>query len=498
MSTHAWTDQLNLSRRHVGLTALALSAVALTPTTTAAQGPLERLDEYLKGEWSDLKEDVRQEVAYLLGMEAYVYGFPLVIMDVTKDGLTAASTSGEYSAPMNQLARLRTYVSPDFKNVVRISRNSLWAHGFIDLDNEPFVYSQPDTKGRFILMQAFNMWTDTFAATGSRTTGTGAGNFLLAGAHWKGMAPSDVKQTFRCSTRYAWILVQISAAGPQDFAEIHPLQDKLQFTPLSAWGKPYTPPDNVPIDPNVDLTATPYDQVRLMTGEMFFQRLALVMKDNPPYPADGKVLGRLKKLGIEPGKEFESRKIDPGVVKGLNGAPLEVWKKFAEGVYEAPTVNGWVNLLNLGRFGTDYNTRALVAWLGLGALTAEDLVYPSAFVDADGKVLDGASQYVMHFERDELPPSDSNVWSISAYRENFYVHNPIERYGLLSGMPLTYNADGSLDVYIQRTSPGAEKEANWLPCPPSGPFNMTIRIYQPKKAVLDGSYKIPPVKKRVG
>jgi hypothetical protein len=440
-------------------------------------------------------EKVQETVAYLHGMEEYVYGFPLVMMDVTSQVLTAAPQSGEYKAPLNQFARIRTLVDPDVKDVVRISRNSLWSHGFVDLDQEPFVYSQPDTHGRYIVMQALNMWTDDFASAGSRTHGTGAGNFLIAGPKWNGTPPPGIKEIFRCSTRFAWVLVQIAANGPPDYAEVRALQDKLQLTPLSAWGKPYTPPANVPVDPAADTTATPYDQVRLMRGEEFFRCLAMLLKDNPPYPADAKMIEKLEKIGVEPGKEFGTGNLDPAVVKGLNRAPAEVWLKLAAGPYEAPTVNGWQNPLNLGRYGTDYNTRALIAWLGLGALTSDDAVYPSAFVDGDGKVLDGAGKYVIHFEKGELPPSGSGVWSILPYRENFYVRNSIERYAIAPYMPLKYNADGSLDVYIQAKSPGADKETNWLPCPPSGSFNLTVRVYQPKQAILDSTYKLPPVKK---
>jgi hypothetical protein len=179
----------------------------------------------------------------------------------------------------------------------------------------------------------------------------------------------------------------------------------------------------------------------------------------------------------------------------MDKAVRRIWDAFATQPYEMKTVNGWINLLNLGRYGTDYETRAFVAFFGLGGLTSDDAVYPSALVDADGRVLDGASKYVMHFEKDGLPPSHSGVWSISPYRENFYVRNSINRYGILSSMPLKYNADGSLDIYIQATSPGPDKEPNWLPCPPSDPFNLTIRVYQPKQAILDGTYKIPPIRK---
>lgn len=438
---------------------------------------------------------LKQVMAYLYGVEAYVYGFPLVMMDVTKAVLTATPKSGEYKAPIDQFARIRTYVNPGFKDVVRVSRDSLWSHAFVDLGKEPLIYSQPDTKGRYVVMQALNMWTDNFASVGSRTTGTESGHFLIAGPQWNGKVPPDIKQTFRCSTRFAWVLVQIWATSPDDYKEIHALQDELKLTPLSAWGTPYTPPDNVPVDPTADITATPYDQVRLMTGEAFFKRLAMLLKDNPPYQADAPMLKTLKNLGVEPGKEFDINNLDWASAKGLNRAPAQVWLKLAAGPYEAATVNGWQKPLNLGRYGTDYITRTFVAWIGLGALISDDVVYPSAFVDGDGKILDGANEYLLHFGKDEMLPSNSGLWSISPYRENFYVRNSIERYEILSKMPLHYNGDGSLDVYIQSLSPGANKEANWLPCPPSGPFNLTIRVYQPKQAMLDGTYKIPPVRK---
>jgi hypothetical protein len=480
---------LSVRRRDLGVAGVALGLGSLlAPAPAFAAGPVLRGLE-------DIKQGAEEEVAYVLALEAYVYGFPLVMMDMTKAVMTAASKSEQYKAPINQFGRMRTYVDPGFKDCVRISVNSLWAFSFVDLGGEPVVYSQPDTHGRYIVMQALNMWTDDFASVGSRTTGTGAGSFLIVGPNWEGTPPSGIKQVFRSSTRYASILVQIACESPKEFSEINKLQDQLQLTPLSAWGKPYSPPETVPIDPSVDLTATPYDQVRLMTGEMFFTRLAAALKDNPPYRADAKAVERMKRIGIEVGKNFDPSELDPAIMRGINRAPAEVWYKFAIGPYSAPTVNGWQNLLNIGRFGTDYTTRAFVAWFGLGALTADDAVYPSAFVDGDGNVLDGAKKYVLHLEKDEIFPSNSGVWSVSPYRENFYVHNAINRYGILSSMPIKYNADGSLDIYIQANSPGADKDSNWLPCPPSLPFNLSVRVYQPKKPLLDGSYKIPPVKR---
>ena len=441
-----------------------------------------------------VREDVKEGEGLVLGMETYVYGFPLVVMDLTRQVMTATPTAGELAAPINQFQRLRTIVPWNFNNVVRISTNSLWSTSFLDLEKEPLILSIPDTKGRPIAMRVMNMWTDVFGTAGSRTPEMNAGDYLITGPGWKGSAPANIKKVFSSSTRYAWVLIEQSIAGPADFAPVHLLQDQLKVTPLSAWGKPYAPPAVVPVDANVDLTATPYDQVRLMTGEMFFKHLATLLKDNPPYAADTAMLEKLKRIGVQPGKEFNPGAINPGLRKGINDAPARVWLKFATGPYGMKSVNGWINMLNIAKYGSDYQTRAYVAYMGLGAGLAADIVYPTAFVDSNGEALDGTYRYVMHFDKSELPASRNGVWSISAYRENFYVHNSIDRYGLLPDMPKS-NPDGSLDVYLQATSPGPDKESNWLPIPPSGTFNLTIRIYDPKKEALDPAYKIPPVRK---
>lgn len=322
---------------------------------------------------------VREQRAYVFGTYAYVYGFPLVMMDVTRQVMTAAPRSGEYSAPVNQFHRIRDFVDPEFKNVVRISRNSLWSTAFVDLDAEPVVFSHPATKGRYLVAQIMDMWTDNFASIGTRTTGEEPGHCLIAGPRWRGT------------------------------------------------------------------------------------------------PADRPMLRRLKMIGLEPWQDFDADWVDPATAKGLTRAARKVWGMLETAPYQMKTVNGWLLPLNLGRYGTDYNTRAFVAFIGLGALWSEDAVYPSAFGDGDGKPLDGAHGYRLHLGKDELFPSHSGVWSISAYRESFYVHNPIERYGITSGMPLDYNPDGSLDIYIQAWSPGPDREPNWLPCPHGGPFNLTVR-----------------------
>ena len=184
---------------------------------------------------------------------------------------------------INQLAKMPTYVSPDFKNVVRISLNSLWTTGWLDLEKEPIVLSVPDTKDRYFVFSIMNMWTDVFGSAGKRTAGTSPNNFLIAGPNWKGTPPAGIKATFRSSTRFAWALGQTQANGPDDFAAVNAIQAGYELTPLSAWGKPYTPPTKVPVDGKVDVKTSPPDQVAQMDAGTFFNRLAMAMKDSPPY-----------------------------------------------------------------------------------------------------------------------------------------------------------------------------------------------------------------------
>lgn len=439
------------------------------------------------------EEKAKEEVAYVIGMEEYAYGYPLVMSDLTRQVLTAVPNAGDTSAPINQFARVRGYIPWNFVNVVRVSFNSLWSWAAIDLQ-EPVVVTFPDTKGVPAAWRVLNNWTDVIATGGTRQPNMNAGDYLIVGPGWNGTPPGNIKNVIHCSTRYGWFIVEMAATSPVDFPKIHPLQDELKVTPLSTWGKPFSPPTNVPVDPSVDLSATPYDQLRLMTGEMFFTKLAMMLKDNPPYPADTTMIERLKRIGVEAGKPFDPSKLDPGIRKGINEAPFMVWHKFATGPFDTIGPNGWGTILNIGRYGTDYATRAFVAYFGLGAGVKEDIIYPTAFVDGNGWALDGAHKYVVHFDKTFLSLPANGVWSISVYRENFYVHNKLERYGLPPGNP-KYNPDGSLDVYLQADSPGPDKEANWLPTPKSSMFNATLRIYNPKPEALDPSYKFPPIQR---
>jgi hypothetical protein len=372
--------------------------------------------------------------------------------------------------------------------------DTLYSWAWLDLSTEPIVLSVPDTHGRYYMMPMLDAWTNVFASPGTRTTGNKAGNFAVTGPGWKGTLPEGVKE-IKSPTNITWIIGRTQTNGPDDYPAVNALQAQYKLTPLSRFGKTYTPPPGV-INPAIDMKVGPGDQVAKMDSTTFFKTLARLMASNPPPAADAPILAMLAKIGVVPGRDFDPSKLDPAVAKELEkSVPLAVEKLQAAGRKWGKPVNGWnVPPMNVGAFGTDYGFRAVVAFIGLGANLPADAVYPFAFVDGDDKPLNGANRYVVHFDKGQTPPANA-FWSLTMYdAQGFPVENPINRYTISSWMPLKSNADGSLDMYIQKDSPGADTKSNWLPAPASE-FTITMRVYWPKPAMLDGTWKPPPVKK---
>ena len=429
---------------------------------------------------------------WLRGAKAYVYAFPLVMMDLTREAARAASV-GEITAPPNQFSVMTHYPDASFRAVARTGLDTLFAVAWADLDEEPLVLSVPDTGGRYYVIALFDMWSNVFASIGKRTTGTAAANFLIAGPGWRGTPPPDVTETYRSPTRYVWVNGQMQADGPQECVAVTELQRQYRLTPLSAWGEPWSPPAEVPVAPGAD-TPPPLERVQKMDAGEFFGRFARLMEDNPPAPADGKMVKTLKAVGIEPGKDFDIASVDRHTAKGLQRA-MGTFGILQKALKKLKPENGWLVIpKNFADYGTDYKTRAGIALIGLGGIWRQDVVYPTAFKDGDGKPLDGANRYVLHLDEGQTPPANA-TWSVSMYDpQGYYVPNTIDRYNVAPWMPLAYNDDGSLDMYIQAASPGEKKGSNWLPAPASGPFSLTVRIYWPTDAVLDGTYMLPPVR----
>jgi len=483
-----------MHRQTIALTLGLLCGLALAPLAMA-QGtpPATALSE---------------QEAHAIGVDAYIYFYSLVTMDLTRKQFTNIEPGKEFGkGPMNTFTSVPEYPPANFKGVVRSNFDTLYSIAWLDLTKEPMIVSAPDTSGRYYLLPMLDMWTDVFASPGWRTTGTQAGNFLVVPPGWRPdlrdrfieefKLPKDI-QRIDAPTPYVWIIGRTKTDGPPDYEAVHKIQAGYKVTALSEWGKSPKPVE-VKIDPSVDMKTPPKMQVDTMPAGKYFAYAAELLKLHPPHLTDEPIIAQMKRIGLEPGKSFDFDKLDPTVKKALERVPegaqaLMKWKVQTL----ARVANGWsMNTDTMGVYGNYYLKRAIVTQLGLGANLPEDAIYPLNLADETGKPLDGANKYTLHFDKGATPPVNA-FWSITLYdAEGFQVGNSLNRFAVSSWMPFTYNPDGSLDLYFQNDSPGAGKEANWLPAP-KGPFNLTMRLYAPKSEALTGKWNPPPIMKDQG
>ena len=439
---------------------------------------------------------ITEQEAHAIGVDAYLYFYPLVTMDITRKQFTNIEPGKEFGkGPMNMFVNVPAYPPADFKGVVRPNFDTLYSIAWLDLTKEPMIVSAPDTGGRYYLLPMLDMWTDVFASPGWRTTGTQAAQFPRHAARLERNGSGGHSRASTAPTPYVWIIGRTKTDGPADYDAVHKIQAGYKVTPLSRWGKA-PKPVTVKIDPSVDMKTPPKVQVDTMPAGKYFAYAAELLKLHPPHITDEPIIAQMKRIGIEPGKSFDFDKLDPAVKKALESAPEDAQQLME---WKVPTLarvaNGWsMNTDTMGVYGNYYLKRAIVAQLGLGANLPEDAIYPLNLADEAGKPLDGANKYTIHFDKGATPPVNA-FWSITLYdSDGFQVANALNRFAVSSWMPFKSNADGSLDLYFQNESPGKDKEANWLPAP-KGPFNLTMRLYAPKSEALTGKWNPPPVTK---
>jgi len=473
--------------------ALSLIGAAIFISTMTAQ-PSHAQDATAK---------LTEEEAHAIGIDAYVYLYSLVTMDVTRAQFTNTD-KGFGRGPMNAFHNVPEYPPASDRSVVRTNYDTLYSIAYLDLTKEPVVVSAPNTASRYYLLPMLDMWTDVFASPGWRTTGTLASNFLVTPPGWRPdlrdrfidefRLPKDI-QRIDAPTPYVWVIGRTKTDGPADYDAVHKIQAGYKITPLSQWGSEPSPVV-LKVDPSIDMVTPPREQVDTMPVGRFFAYAAKLMGQQPPHITDQPILAEMKRLGIEPGKPFDIATVDPIIARALDTVP-EDGKKLMD--WKMPTLarvaNGWsMNTDTMGVYGNYYLKRAIVTRLGLGANLPEDAIYPLNLADESGKPLDGSNKYTIHFDKATTPPVYA-FWSITMYDPaGFAYANPLDRQAVSSWMPFHYNADGSLDLYFQNESPGKAKEANWLPSPKGG-FNVTMRLYAPKGEALTGRWNPPPIAK---
>jgi hypothetical protein len=439
-------------------------------------------------------ETISEQDAHAIGVQAYLYFYSPITMDLTRKQLTNAVKPEGLAAPTNVFANVPAYPTAEMKAVVRPNFDTLYSSAWLDLTKEPMIVSVPDTHGRYYLLPMLDMWTDVFASPGWRTTGTQAGDYAVTPPGWTGSLPAGVVR-IDAPTPYVWIIGRTKTDGPADYAAVNAIQAELKITPLSSWGKPAVPVTGV-VDPGVDMKTPPKIAVDTMPADKFFAYAAEILKSQPPHITDEPILAQMQRIGIERGKSFDIDKVDPAIKAGLETAPEDALKLMAWKVNSlARVVNGWsMNTDTMGVYGNYYLKRAIITQLGLGANLPEDAIYPINLADETGKPLDGGSDYVLHFDKGATPPVNA-FWSVTLYDgQGYQVANNLNRFAVSSWMPFKTNSDGSLDLYFQNVSPGVDKEANWLPAP-KGPFNLTMWLYAPKIEALTGKWSPPPVMK---
>lgn len=474
---------MKIDRRTATIGGLSLLAGTSMSTTSFAE----------VGSFFGIREGLQD---FWLATDAYIYGYPLVTMEMTRRVITNVVAPVGTRAPMGHIIKLRKYPNASFRDVTAPNADTLYTTSFFDVGKEPWVLSMPDMNDRYALMPMLDGWTTVFTVPGKRTTGTKAQTCAITGPGWTGTLPAGVKQ-YKSPTNIVWWLGRIYCTGtPEDYAEVHKLQDQFKLVPLSSYGKPYTPPPGK-VDPSIDMKTAVRDQVNRMDAVTYFTLLCELMKANPPSAADAPQVAKFARIGIVPGQDFDASKLNADFAKRIPEVGFDrimIQFKINKAIKDE---NGWAFTTKTGIYGTDYLMRALITAIGLGANRPQDAVYPTSKKDADGRTYNGANKYVMRFPKDQLPPT-KGFWSLTMYDSKyFFVNNPLNRYSISARQELKANPDGSTDLYIQHESPGKDKEANWLPAPP-GDFILMLRMYWPDEndpSIINGTWTIPPVKK---
>ncbi len=430
-----------------------------------------------------------------LMVEAYVYAYPLVLMELTRrvetnagDGAPATATG----APMNQFAHQRALADATTTVPPRPNADLLASTLWFDVGAEPLVVTVPDAGGRYYTLPMFDLWSDVFAALGPRTTGGGLQHWAITTRGWTGMLPDGVGR-IEAPTATGRIVARFRADGPADLPAVHRLQDGLAAVPLGQWGTPWTPPRGS-YDPALPKQPAA-DQILRLSITRFFDLFTTLTVQNPPHTHDHPILQRMARIGLVPGRPFAPDQLAPDVRAALQRTPTTAGQQLFESFKRSGTrVNDWRMLLSpMGTYGTDYRRRQVVAYSALGADRSEDVLYLTTIAAGDGKPLESANRYTIRFDAAALPPAQA-FWSITLYDDrHLLAMTTRKRFTIGSRDTLTRNPDGSLDLHLQSQHPGKDREANWLPTPVEGRFSLILRLYWPKAPALDGTWTPPPV-----
>jgi hypothetical protein len=435
--------------------------------------------------------------ARAIAKEAYIYGFPVVDNYRIEHAYFVDRASPEFKAPWNQIANIPRVFTPDDKAVQTPNSDTPYSWMGLDLRAEPIVLTLPPIeKERYFSVMLTDAYTFNFDYLGTRTTGNEGGRYAIAGPNWKGEAPKGVKKAFRSETELIIVVYRTQLFDPGDIDNVKKIQAGYKVQPLSAFLGTAAPKTAPAID-----FIKPLTPAAQRTSPEFFNILNFVLQFCPTDPSETELMARFARIGVGAGKTFDATKLSPEIQTAITQGMADAWVDFAN----------LVNQINAGKVPTsdlpgsraflknNYLYRMGTAVLGIYGNSKEEAIYLLYNVDAAGEKMDGANRYTLRLAPGDLPPVNA-FWSLTMYElpASLLVANPINRYLVNSPMLPQFkkDADGGITIYLQNESPGADKEANWLPAP-KGPFLTWMRLYWPKAEALDGKWQKPPLK-RVG
>ncbi len=417
--------------------------------------------------------------------DAYVFGFPIVMSYRTWYFFFINQDNPQFVAPMNTLKNFpRVFTHRD---TVVVTPNSDTPYSFVGLDlrAEPIVLSVPDmNKDRFYSVHLADINHHNFGFLGTVTTGNSAGHHMVAGPDWEGEVPEGIDTVTRTDAQIAFAVFRTQLFSPNDLENVKRIQDQYAAQTLSSFlgEEPPAPP------PAIDFPS--WDDTALTDN--FIPLLNFMLQFTTATPDEVAVRERIAEIGIGPGKPFDWGDVSAEERQAIEAGFAAAREKIAAG--EAVATEFLFG--NRARINGDWMARAVAVEGAQWGKDREQAIYPRLAVDIDGNPLDASrTGYTLTFAEGDFPPARA-FWSITMYDgiTNLLVKNPIERYLINSPMlpDMARGNDGSLTIYIQHDSPGADREANWLPAP-DGPFYMIMRLYWPKPEALDGTWQVPPV-----
>jgi hypothetical protein len=417
--------------------------------------------------------------AFSAAVAAYVYGLPLVAVRQTVQRF-----------PENQVVSIGTLVDPAVRTIVFPNVDTTYTVGRLNLAAGPLVLDVPDTGGRYYVIQLLDAYSNTFAYVGRRTTGTRPGSYALVPPGYTAPLPAGVRR-IESPTNLVWLLGRTLVKSEADLPAATQVMSGYRVTGLAGWAA------GARQQPVVLPAFPPSPPLPIPSGRAFYDALAIALAESPAPRGDACALRAFASAGIGPVRA-PGPDADAALSSAARAGNRIVRRAEALGNRISRTRNnGWLIPRGyVGNYGRNWLGRAIIALVGLGANTPAETVYPLALTDSRGRTLSGRHRYTVRFDRGELPPVGA-FWSLTMYRNDLYLFDhPSHRYSVGDRTPgLRRGRDGSLTIHVQRAPPRGAARANWLPAP-AGRFRLGMRLYEPRRSVLRGSWLPPAVLRR--